>query len=147
MSAWDIDESLIALRSAFLGDSEITDLLGGAEEIYRERPRVKPTFPALTIIVDSDNPQTQFDGVGAWAPSLEIGVMASAKSTCREIIGILDKNWTIPERNQTRIESANLAISSLRRTGSVTVGEVQLQNDDGEIYLINSLWIARIQPL
>lgn len=140
----NLDEALIGLYDALAAESDLTDLLGGADQIYREPPTVKVTYPILIVIVPEDNPQIQFSGTGIWRPDLEIGIHAKKQSTCRAILGVLDEHFDIPRNRTAAIDSANFSISLMRRTNAVAMGPISLVDTDEPIHLINSLWQLRV---
>lgn len=141
----NIDEAMVGLRDALVGDSELTDLLGDADQIYREQqPGAVVSYPIITMIIENDNPETGLTATGVWRPDIEIGIQAKRESDCRKILGVLNANWNIPLNRKTPITTDNFAITLMRQTNSLHIGAIKQIGTDDRIHLINAFWQLRI---
>lgn len=139
----DHTEIWTALRTAMTGDATLVAMLDSADQIWRQAPDGPIRYPAIVLEVPDDRPQTQISGTGVWRPNFEIHVYAETFDICRQIIGRLDEQFTIPE-NRQQISSANFRMTLLRRRNGNEAGTVRDVDSGKKIRHFASEWQCRI---
>lgn len=139
----DHSEIWKALRVAMTGDATLVAMLDSADQIWRQAPDGPISYPAIEIRVSDDRPQDQISGTGVWRPNLEIHVYAETFDICRQIIGRLDEQFTIPE-NRQQITSNSYRLTLLRRRNGIEVGTVRPVDSGKNIRHYASEWRCRI---
>lgn len=141
----DPSEAFKALRTALLGDTTLTAMLGDNEAIFFSFPQVKTQqLPILDFILRGMNPQGKVSKTGLWRPVFDVKTVAADLWRCHGIVERLASEWTIPTERSGSIDSINFSITEISWGQTVQVGSGKWLNTNQPAYLLNTELTLRV---
>ena len=132
----DIGELWIALRTAWLADPLLTQLIdqtaqGGS--IYLEMPHNKVPFPLIVLKTPKAEINPYDSCFGRSYQEIQINSYSLDRHFGGKIFAALEANWSIP---WLRVEftSTNWRISDMNFSRPIDLGRLRIDNDDQDIW-------------
>lgn len=145
MPVTKIGDIFDAMRTAFLAESDLTDLLGSSDAMYREFPHIKVTYPILVFDMTSLAPQTQISGAGLYRPDVQLDIMVKNPYDAEDIFGVLEEKFSIPNERTATINSSNHVIDQMVWDDVFEVAQLRVVDTDERIRQFTSLFSLRIR--
>jgi hypothetical protein len=138
-----LDEIWIALRDAMLANADLRTILGAEDAIYRQWPQTNTPFPCMIFRNVQDNPTAYTEGL--WRPGLQFDIYAKSEYEAQRIDAILAEAFTVPQRLEAGITTANFRLTQLQRTGGGATGVLLKHNiDNRQVFEWRTTWTARV---
>jgi len=136
-----------ALRTALLADTQLTAKLGAVTAMYRSFPQERVKFPILVLTNQGLVPQTDVSGPGLYRPTPQLDIFVDYDDyyAAEEIFGVLEENFSIPNRRTTGITSDNHRITELRWFNLIEVGPLRVVDTNEPIIQFSIDFRLRIQ--
>lgn len=124
------DEWIKALRTALLGDTALTTMLGSPDGIYRKMEPDNAAYPCIVMTFPGKNP-TGLVGGGRYRPRIVFSCLATNVYVGENIAQYLEDHWQIPSKKPDGLETDHWRIDGLTHQDTNEGGIIrQLVNGD-----------------
>jgi len=118
MASHNLSELLKSIVTAYLADSTLVSMLGGAESIWREQPETAVAYPMIYMRFTNITSEDVTVGGKLYRAELRHEIFGLKSSALMDIAIYLAQNFKIPEALPAGISSDNFDLTIFREQNS-----------------------------